>query len=183
MRTPASVEGAKEGFGVAVQIIPHPTPRWGGDLGVPRQRLHGLPGGRSRQVYRPGPACRLSSAGTLPVGPMKTLSSSGARQVADGGCDDDLRRGFIPGRLAAIIQGSTETTFMYWRCTSAASTSPAPVMLRACGLIADLVGLVGRFWWAPSTTAAEPGWLSRSAAGGSQPRVIRLQAVGSTGLG
>jgi spore maturation protein SpmB len=69
------------------------------------------------------------------------------------------------GRLAAIIQGSTETTFyvlaVYFGSVNITRTRYAV----ACGLIADLVGLVGRSWWAtPSTTAAEPGRLSRPAA-------------------
>jgi spore maturation protein SpmB len=62
----------------------------------------------------------------LPVGLMKTLSGSGARGMVDVmttyGVDS------FQGRLAAIIQGSTETTFYVLACISAASTSPAPAM-------------------------------------------------------
>ena len=75
----------------------------------------------------------------LPVGLMKTLSGSGARP--DGRCDDHLRRRLIPGQLAAIIQGSTETTFyvlaVYFGSVNITKTCYA----LAQWSIADAVGL------------------------------------------
>ena len=78
----------------------------------------------------------------LPVGLMKTLSGSGAR-----GLMVDVMSAYgvdsFQGRLAAIIQGSTETTFyvlaVYFGSVNITRTRYAV----ACGLIADFVGLVG----------------------------------------
>ncbi|KAI1691633.1 spore maturation protein B [Ditylenchus destructor] len=57
----------------------------------------------------------------LPIGLMKTLSGSGAR-----GLMVDVLKTYgvdsFEGKLAAIIQGSTETTFYVLAGTSAAST-------------------------------------------------------------
>ena len=78
----------------------------------------------------------------LPVGLMKTLSGSGAR-----GLMIDVMTTYgvdsFQGRLAAIIQGSTETTFyvlaVYFGSVNISKTRYA----LACGLIADAVGLIG----------------------------------------
>ena len=78
----------------------------------------------------------------LPVGLMKTLSGSGAR-----GLMVDVMTTYgvdsFQGKLAAIIQGSTETTFyvlaVYFGSVNITKTRYA----LACGLIADAVGLVG----------------------------------------
>jgi spore maturation protein SpmB len=78
----------------------------------------------------------------LPVGLMKTLSGSGAR-----GLMIDVMKTYgvdsFQGRLAAIIQGSTETTFyvlaVYFGSINIRKTRYA----LACGLFADAVGLVG----------------------------------------
>jgi len=78
----------------------------------------------------------------LPVGLMKTLSGSGAR-----GLMVDVMTTYgvdsFQGKLAAIIQGSTETTFyvlaVYFGSVNITKTRYA----LACGLIADGVGLVG----------------------------------------
>ena len=78
----------------------------------------------------------------LPVGLMKTLSGSGAR-----GLMVDVMKTYgvdsFQGKLAAIIQGSTETTFyvlaVYFGSVNIRQTRQA----LACGLFADAVGLVG----------------------------------------
>ncbi len=78
----------------------------------------------------------------LPVGLMKTLSGSGAR-----GLMIDVMTTYgvdsFQGKLAAIIQGSTETTFyvlaVYFGSVNISKTRYA----LACGLIADAVGLIG----------------------------------------
>ena len=78
----------------------------------------------------------------LPVGLMKTLSGSGAR-----GLMIDVMKTYgvdsFQGRLAAIIQGSTETTFyvlaVYFGSVNIRKTRYA----LTCGLFADFVGLVG----------------------------------------
>ena len=78
----------------------------------------------------------------LPVGLMKTLSGSGAR-----GLMIDVMTTYgvdsFQGKLAAIIQGSTETTYyvlaVYFGSVNISKTRYA----LACGLIADAVGLIG----------------------------------------
>jgi hypothetical protein len=79
----------------------------------------------------------------LPVGLMKTLSGSGAR-----GLMVDVMTTYgvdsFQGKLAAIIQGSTETTFyvlaVYFGSVNITKTRYA----LACGLIADASGWSGR---------------------------------------
>jgi spore maturation protein SpmB len=84
---------------------------------------------------------------------MKPLSGSGAR-----GLMVDVMRHYgvssFQGKLAAIIQGSTETTFyvvaVYFGSVQIKNTRQA----LACGLIADLIGLiaaivVGYIFFAP----------------------------------
>jgi spore maturation protein SpmB len=78
----------------------------------------------------------------LPVGLMKTLSGSGAR-----GLMVDVMTTYgvdsFQGKLAAIIQGSTETTFyvlaVYFGSVNIRKTRYA----LPCGLFADFVGVVG----------------------------------------
>jgi spore maturation protein SpmB len=77
----------------------------------------------------------------LPVGLMKILSGSGARGLmvdvfATYGVDS------FPARLAAIIQGSTETTFyvlaLYFGSVGVKDTRHA----LPCALLADVVGIL-----------------------------------------
>ena len=78
----------------------------------------------------------------LPVGLMKTLSGGGAR-----GLMVDVMTTYgvdsFQGKLAAIIQGSTETTFyvlaVYFGSVGISKTRYAVT----CGIIADIVGVVG----------------------------------------
>jgi len=77
----------------------------------------------------------------LPVGLMKVLSGSGAR-----GLMVDVMQTYgvesFPAKLAAIIQGSTETTFyvlaVYFGSVGIKNTRHA----LPCALLADAVGLV-----------------------------------------
>ena len=135
------VEGAKEGFGVAVQIIPYLIAML---AAISLFRSSGcmdyLVGGIGSLVVALGMNADFVPA--LPVGLMKTLSGSGVRGLmvdvmSTYGVDS------FQGRLAAIIQGSTETTFyvlaVYFGSVNITKTRYAV----ACGLIADAVGLVG----------------------------------------
>ena len=135
------VEGAKEGFGVAVQIIPYLIAML---AAISLFRSSGcmdyLVGGIGSLVVALGMNADFVPA--LPVGLMKTLSGSGARGLmvdvmSTYGVDS------FQGRLAAIIQGSTETTFYVLAvyCGSVNITKTRYAV--ACGLIADAVGLVG----------------------------------------
>jgi spore maturation protein SpmB len=137
----AFVEGAKEGFGVAVQIIPYLIAIL---IAISVFRTTGcmevLVGAIAWCVAALGMNTDFVPA--LPVGLMKTLSGSGAR-----GLMVDVMKTYgvdsFQGRLAAIIQGSTETTFyvlaVYFGSVDIRKTRHA----LACGLFADAVGVVG----------------------------------------
>ena len=137
----AFVDGAKEGFGVAVQIIPYLVAMLAA-ISVFRSTgcMDILVGGISLAVAALGMNTDFVPA--LPVGLMKTLSGSGAR-----GLMVDVMKTYgvdsFQGRMAAIIQGSTETTFyvlaVYFGSVNIKKTRQA----LACGLFADAVGLVG----------------------------------------
>ena len=135
------VEGAKEGFGVAVQIIPYLIAML---VAISVFRTTGcmdyvIAGIRSAVLAL---GMNDDFVPALPVGLMKTLSGSGAR-----GLMVDVMTTYgvdsFQGKLAAIIQGSTETTFyvlaVYFGSVGITRTRYA----LACALIADAVGLVG----------------------------------------
>ena len=135
------VEGAKEGFGVAIQIVPYLIAMLAA-IAVFRATgcMEALIAGLRQIVLWLGWNDEFVPA--LPVGLMKTLSGSGAR-----GLMVDVMTTYgvnsFPAKLAAIIQGSTETTFyvlaVYFGSVNITRTRYA----LACGLIADGVGLVG----------------------------------------
>lgn len=137
----AFVDGAKEGFGVAVQIIPYLIAMLAA-ISVFRSTgcMDLLVAGIAAVVAALGMNTDFVPA--LPVGLMKTLSGSGAR-----GLMVDVMKTYgvesFQGRMAAIIQGSTETTFyvlaVYFGSVNIKKTRQA----LACGLFADAVGLVG----------------------------------------
>ncbi len=145
------VEGAKEGFQVAVTIIPY--------LIAILAAISVFRSTGCMDFVIAGIAAAVGALGlntdfvpALPVGLMKTLSGSGAR-----GLMIDVMKTYgvesFQGRLAAIIQGSTETTFyvlaVYFGSVNIRKTRYA----LSCGLFADAVGLVGAilvgyaFYW------------------------------------
>jgi spore maturation protein SpmA len=137
----AFVEGAKDGFGVAIMIIPYLVAIL---VAISVFRVTGcmdfIVSGIGAAVLALGLNADFVPA--LPVGLMKTLSGSGAR-----GLMVDVMTTYgvdsFQGKLAAIIQGSTETTFyvlaVYFGSVNIVKTRYA----LACGLFADLVGVVG----------------------------------------
>lgn len=137
----AFVEGAKEGFGVAVMIIPYLVAILAA-ISVFRSTgcMDVLVGAIAALVALAG--LNTDFVPALPVGLMKTLSGSGAR-----GLMVDVMKTYgvdsFQGRLAAIIQGSTETTFyvlaVYFGSVNIRNTRYAVT----CGLFADAVGIVG----------------------------------------
>ena len=137
----AFVEGAKEGFGVAVQIIPYLIAML---VAISVFRTTGCMNYVIDAIRAVVVALGINDdfVPALPVGLMKTLSGSGAR-----GLMVDVMTTYgvdsFQGKLAAIIQGSTETTFyvlaVYFGSVNISKTRYAV----ACGLIADAVGLVG----------------------------------------
>ncbi len=136
----AFVEGAKEGFTLAVKIIPYLVAmlaaiamlRAGGVLGL---FLDGIRSG----VGAFGLDTRFVDA--LPVALLKPLSGSGARAamvdvMQTHGVDS------LAGRMAAVMQGSTETTF-YVLTVYFGSVGIRDFRYALwCGLAADAAGLV-----------------------------------------
>ncbi|CAG9170191.1 nucleoside recognition domain-containing protein [Cupriavidus pinatubonensis] len=135
----AFIDGAKEGFGVAVQIIPYLVAilvavglfRATGCMDILMQWLSaGFAWLGLNTDFVPA----------LPVGLMKILSGAGAR-----GLMVDVMTTYgvdsFQGRLAAIIQGSTETTFyvlaVYFGSVNVRNTRHA----LGCALFADVAGL------------------------------------------
>ncbi|MEY8877697.1 MAG: nucleoside recognition domain-containing protein [Leptothrix sp. (in: b-proteobacteria)] len=137
----AFIDGAREGFSVAVQIIPYLIAML---VAISVFRTSGcmdyLVGAIGAGVAALGLDTDFVPA--LPVGLMKTLSGSGAR-----GLMVDVLKTYgvdsFQGRLASIIQGSTETTFyvlaVYFGSVNIRQTRYA----LTCGLIADAVGVAG----------------------------------------
>ena len=134
------VEGAKEGFGVAVNIIPYLVAMLVA-IGVFRAA-----GCMDYVMAAIGSGVAALGWNTdflpaLPVGLMKILSGSGARGLMVDVMQTHGVESFA-GQLAAIIQGSTETTFyvlaVYFGSVGVKDTRHA----LGCALFADAVGIV-----------------------------------------
>ncbi|WP_404301052.1 nucleoside recognition domain-containing protein [Alicycliphilus denitrificans] len=136
----AFVDGAKQGFGVAVQIIPYLIAILAA-IGVFRAAgcMDALLSAIGAGVAALGWNTDFLPA--LPVGLMKVLSGAGARGLMIDVLQTHGVDSFV-GRLAAIIQGSTETTFyvlaVYFGSVGVKHTRHA----LACALLADAVGLL-----------------------------------------
>src|SRR5687768_2688072 len=134
------VEGAKEGFQVAVGIIPYLVAMLVA-IGVLRASgaLDSLLNSVRAVVALTGVDTRWVDG--LPTGMMRTLSGSGARglmleTMKTHGADS------FAGRLASVIQGSTETTFYVLAVYFGSVGIRRERHALACGLAADLVGFV-----------------------------------------
>jgi spore maturation protein SpmA len=136
----AFVTGAKQGFGVALKIIPYLVAMLVA-IGVFRASgaLDGLLYGLERVVA--GLGFNTDFVAALPTAFMKPLSGSGARAMMletmnAYGVDS------FPALVSATIQGSTETTFyvlaVYFGSVGIRKVRHAI----ACGLVADLAGIV-----------------------------------------
>ena len=136
----AFIEGAKDGFGTAVRIIPYLIAilvaigvfRASGGMDVIMDGIAWVAG-----LFGAG----SDFVGALPTAIMKPLSGSGARgmmvdAMATYGADS------FAGRLACLFQGATDTTFyilaVYFGSVGIKKTRHA----LACGLIADLAGII-----------------------------------------
>lgn len=136
----AFIDGAKEGFSTAVMIIPFLIAIL---VAISAFRTTGcmdyIVNAIGYGFSSLGMDTRFVPA--LPVGLMKTLSGGGAR-----GLMVDVMQTYgvdsFQGRLASIIQGSSETTFyvlaVYFGSVGIKNTRYA----LTCGLIADVVGLI-----------------------------------------
>ncbi len=134
------IVGAKEGFSSAVNIIPYLVAmlvavgvfRESGALGMILDVL-------KKVVFATGFDQRWVDA--MPVALMKPLSGSGARALMVESMQHYGVDSFV-GRLSAIVQGSTETTFYV---LSVYFGSVGIVKIRYalwCGLLADFAGVV-----------------------------------------
>ena len=136
----AFIEGAKEGFSTAVRIIPYLVAILVG-VGVFRASgaMDMLIGGVKWAVA----ACGMNTdfVGALPTALMKPLSGSGARGLMLETMKHYGPDSFV-GRLSCIFQGSTDTTFyilaVYFGSVNIKYTRHAV----ACGLLADLAGVI-----------------------------------------
>lgn len=136
----AFIEGGKEGFQVAIRIIPYLVAilvaigvfRASGTLDL---MVNGL--GRLFAVFGWDPAMIPA----LPTALMKPLSGSGARGMMVDAMKTHGADSFV-GRLASTFQGATDTTFyilaLYFGSVGVRKTRNAV----ALGLLADLAGVV-----------------------------------------
>ena len=136
----AFIEGAKDGFGTAVRIIPYLIAIL---VAIAVFRASG-----GMDVIMDGIAWCAAAlgadtdfVGALPTAIMKPLSGSGAR-----GMMVDAMNTYGPdsfaGRLACVFQGATDTTFyilaVYFGSVGIKNTRHA----LTCGLLADLAGII-----------------------------------------
>jgi len=136
----AFIDGAKEGFKTSIMIIPFLIAIL---VAISAFRTTGCMDYVVNSIGSLATLCGLDTrfVPALPVGLMKTLSGGGAR-----GLMVDVMQTYgvdsFQGRLASIIQGSSETTFyvlaVYFGSVGIKNTRYALI----CGLIADLVGLI-----------------------------------------
>ena len=136
----AFIEGAKEGFQTAVRIIPYLVAILVG-IGVLRASgaMDMIIGGVKWTVSALGG--NTDFVGALPTALMKPLSGSGARGMMVDAMTTYGADSFV-GRLSCVFQGSTDTTFyilaVYFGSVGIRYTRHAV----ACGLLADLAGVI-----------------------------------------
>ena len=136
----AFIEGAKEGFNVAIGIIPYLIAIL---VAVGMFRASGAMDWIILGITKAIETFGLNSdfVGALPTAMMKPLSGSGARGLMIDAMTTYGADSFV-GRLACILQGSTDTTFyilaVYFGSVGITKTRHAVT----CGLIADAVGII-----------------------------------------
>ncbi|MDB5262308.1 MAG: hypothetical protein JWQ14_1589 [Adhaeribacter sp.] len=136
----AFIEGAKEGFGVSITIIPYLVAMLVA-IGVFRASgaLDMVVNGMGWALAQMGFDTEFVPA--LPVAFMKPLSGSGARGLMLDAMKTYGADSFV-GRVASCIQGGTETTFyilaVYFGSVGIRNTRYSVT----CGLIADFIGAV-----------------------------------------
>lgn len=134
------IEGAKDGFSIAIKIIPYLIAILVG-IGVFRASgafdimIEGI-----RFIFDIC-GCNTDFIEALPTALMKPLSGSGARGMMIDTMNQYGADSFV-GRLASTVQGSTDTTFyvlaVYFGSVGIKRTRHA----LTCGLIADFVGII-----------------------------------------
>jgi spore maturation protein SpmA len=136
----AFIEGAKEGFHTAVTIIPYLVAML---VAIAVFRASGaldlLMGGLRGAVLGLGFDARWVDG--LPTALMKPFSGSGARAMMIDTMQTHGADSFA-GRLASIVQGSTETTFYVLAVYFGAVGIKRVRHAVTCGLIADVAGIL-----------------------------------------
>jgi len=136
----AFIEGAKEGFHTAVTIIPYLVAML---VAIAVFRASGaldlLMGAARSAVLGLGFDARWIDG--LPTALMKPFSGSGARAMMIDTMQTHGADSFA-GRLASIVQGSTETTFYVLAVYFGAVGIKRVRHAVACGLIADVAGIL-----------------------------------------
>ena len=136
----AFIEGAKEGFGIAIRIIPYLVAML---VAIAVFRASG-----AMDIFLYGLAWVANLFGlntdfipSMPTAIMKPLSGSGARGLMLDAMTSYGPDSFV-GRLSCIFQGTTDTTFyivaVYFGSIGVKNTRHAV----ACALIADLAGII-----------------------------------------
>lgn len=134
------IEGAKDGFFIAVKIIPYLIAIL---VGIGVFRAAG-----AMEVLIDGIAWAINAVGldtdfvgALPTALMKPLSGSGARGMMVDAMNLHGADSFV-GRIASTVQGATDTTFyviaVYFGSVGIRKTRHAVT----CGLIADFAGII-----------------------------------------
>ncbi|OFX98849.1 MAG: hypothetical protein A2X06_00970 [Bacteroidetes bacterium GWC2_40_22] len=136
----AFIEGAKDGFNIAIKIIPFLVAILVA-IGIFRASgaMDFIISGIAKFFAWTGVDTEFT--GALPVAFMKPLSGSGARGLMIDAMTTHGADSFI-GRLACTLQGATDTTFyiiaVYFGSVGIKNTRHAV----GCGLIADLAGVI-----------------------------------------
>ena len=136
----AFIDGAKEGFSIAIKIIPYLIAILVA-IGVFRASgaMDILIGGVEKLFVLMGVNTDFIEA--LPTALMKPLSGSGARGMMIDAMNTYGADSFV-GRVASTVQGATDTTFyiiaVYFGSVGIKKTRHAVT----CGLIADFAGIV-----------------------------------------
>ncbi len=136
----AFIEGAKDGFTIAIKIIPFLVAILVA-IGIFRASgaMNFIIAGVTHFFAWLGLDTRFT--GALPVAFMKPLSGSGARGLMIDAMKSNGPDSFI-GRLSCTMQGTTDTTFyiiaVYFGSVGIKNTRYAI----GCGLLADLVGFI-----------------------------------------
>jgi spore maturation protein B len=134
------IEGAKEGFAMGVRIVPYLV---GILVAIGMFRASGAMDWLV-SLLRPATDLAGFPPEVLPTALMKPFSGSGAL-----GLMSDLFKVHGPdsfiGRLASVIQGSTETTFYILAVYAGAVSIRNTRYTLAASLLGDLAGLIGAF--------------------------------------
>lgn len=135
----AFIDGAKQGFETAIQLIPYLIAML---LAIALLRVSGILGVLLNGISAGLHALHIDTGfvDALPTALMKPFSGSGARAamlevMQTNGVDS------FPAKVAAVMQGSTETTFYVLAVYCGAVGISRIRYAMVCGLLADVAGI------------------------------------------